>query len=177
LAPFEEDELISAAHLFHTETILKNNYFSKSGIISDRIGFVTSGLFRSFYNIKDKETTTFFQVPGTVVAALLSFLSMKPAIENIQALEDSEIIVINRKELLNLYNENWKWQQVGRILIENYYVKMEQRLIAMQSQSAQERYEVFLRHFPELIKTVPLHYIASYLGMSPETLSRVRKMI
>lgn len=177
LAPFTEEELNSASPLFYAESIKKNGYFSKEGMISDRIGFVSKGLFRSFYHVKGKETTTFFQVPGTVVAALLSFLSMKPAIENIQALEDSEVIIIKRKDLLKLYDENWKWQQVGRILIETYYVKMEQRLITMQSRPAHERYKQFLNEFPELIQSVPLYYIASFLGMSPETLSRIRKSV
>ena len=177
LAPFTEEELDSASPLFYSKTYCKNEFFSKAGIISDKIGFVRIGLFRSFYHIKGKETTTFFQVPGTVVAALLSFLSMKPAIENIQALEDSELVIIRKSDLLHLYNENWKWQQVGRILIESYYVKMEQRLIAMQSLSAQARYRDFLEEFPELIQSVPLYYIASFLGMSPETLSRIRKSL
>ncbi len=176
LAPFTEEELEIAQPFFRYEIIRKNEFFSKAGRISDRIGFVNSGLLRSFYTIKGKETTTYFQMHGTIATALASFLQMKPAIENIQALEISELIVINRKDLFSLYNENWKWQQVGRILTEQYYVKMEERTIALQSQSALERYENFLHDFPELIQMVPLYYIASFLGMTPETLSRTRKM-
>lgn len=177
LAPFNELELEEAAPYFTVETLPKNSYFSKAGSISDRIGFVTDGLLRSFYNLKGKETTTFFVVPGALAIAMISFLQMKPAIENIQAIEDSEIIVIHKKDLLGLYEENWKWQQVGRVLIETYYINMEQRLIAMQSQTAQERYEHFMQQFPELIQSVQLYHIASFLGMSPETLSRIRKLI
>jgi len=177
LAPFEEEELHAASSFFYTESIPKNAYFSKAGIISDKIGFVTQGLLRSFYNIKDKENTSFFLTPGSVAAALLSFVKLKPAIENIQTLENSELLIISRKNLHKLYENNWKWQQVGRILIENYYVNMEQRTIALQSQTAQERYTQFFKDYPELIKTVPQHYIASFLGMSPETLSRIRKAI
>lgn len=175
MAPFTEEELDDALLSFKTETIQKGDFFSKAGRISDRIGFVNSGLLRSFYTIKEKETTTYFQLPGMLATALISFLQMKPALENIQALETSELIIIDRKDLLDLYNENWKWQQVGRIFIEQYYVKMEERMISLQSQSAQERYETFLKDFPELIQSVPLYYIASFLGISPETLSRIRK--
>jgi len=175
LAPFTDEDFAEADRYFKTETLKKGDFFSKAGRISDRLGFVNSGLLRSFYTIKGKETTTFFQMPGSIAAALMSFLQMKPAIENIQALEDSELVVISRKELLNLYNENWKWQQVGRVITERYYVKMEERTISLQSQSAQERYENFLLEFPELIQVVPLYYIASFLGISPETLSRIRK--
>lgn len=176
LAPFSDEELEKAQHLFSTERIEKEKYFSKAGRISDRIAFVQSGLLRSYFTIKEKETTTFFQTPGSLATALASFLQMKPSLENIQALETSELIVISRKNLFDLYQENWKWQQVGRIFIEQYYIKMEQRLIILQSQTAQDRYEYFLKEYPELIQSVPLYYIASFLGMSPETLSRIRKL-
>jgi len=176
IAPFSNQELDDVQHLFTFETLKKDEYFCKAGRISDRIGFVKSGLLRSYFTIKDKETTTFFQTPGSLATALLSFLQMKPALENIQAMEGSELIIIAKRDLLNLYDQNWKWQQVGRIVIEQYYIKMEQRLIILQSQSAQERYEYFLKEYPELIQSVPLYYIASFLGMSPETLSRIRKI-
>lgn len=175
LAPFTDEEWEEALPLFEVIEIAKNDYFNKAGIISDRIGFVKSGLLRSFYNVKGKEATTFFLTPGTIAASLLSFLQRKPAIENIQALEDSELIVINRKNLLSLYDENWKWQQVGRVLIETYYIKMEHRSISLQNQTAKERYDAFIKEYPQVIKSAPQNQIASFLGIAPETLSRIRK--
>ncbi len=176
LAPFDQSDFERALPYFKTEELRKGDYFSKAGRVSDRLGFVVDGLLRSFYSIKDKETTTFFLTENSVAVALLSFLQNKPAIENIQALQDSTLITVKRKDLETLYQEDWKWQQAGRVLIENYYIKMEQRSISLQSQSAHERYTEFFYEFPEVIKTVPLHYIASFLGISPETLSRVRKI-
>jgi CRP-like cAMP-binding protein len=175
IAPISDDEFEEALPFFKVEILQKNEYFSKAGRIADRIGFVNSGLLRSFYTIKGKETTTFFQRPGMLATALASFLQMKPALENIQALETSELIIIDRKDLLTLYEENWKWQQIGRSITEQYYIIMEKRLIALQSQSALERYENFLLEYPELLNSVPLYYIASFLGISPETLSRIRR--
>ncbi len=175
LAPFDDDELEKALPLFKSESFRKGDFFSKAGRISDRVGFVESGLLRSYFDIKGKETTTFFLQPGSVAAALLSFLRMKPAVENIQAITDSELIYIKRKDLFSLYEKNWKWQQVGRVVVETYYVEMEQRSISLQTQSAHERYLRFIKEFPEVIKTVPLNQIASFLGVSSETLSRIRK--
>lgn len=175
LAPFSQEELEKAMPFFQPKLFAKNEFFCKAGRVSDRIAFVNEGLLRSFYTLKYKETTTFFLLPGSVSVALRSFAKIKPAIENIQAIRDSELIVISRKDLYFLYKENWKWQQVGRAVIENAYIEMEQRSISLQTRSAHERYEKFLSEFPDVIKLVPLHQIASYLGISPETLSRIRK--
>lgn len=177
LAPFTEEELNKASKYLKPVDLKKNEFFSKAGKVSERIGFVTSGVLRSFYTINDKETTTFFQVPGSVAAALQSFLQEKPAIENIQALVNSELLTMHRRDLYLLYEEDWKWQQVGRVLMEEYYLHMEQRIISLQSQSAQERYSHFADNYPELLISVPLQHIASYLGISPETLSRIRSAI
>jgi len=175
LAPFSEEELDAAIPFYSSVVVQKNDYFIRAGRISDRIGFVTRGILRSYFSIKGKQTTTFFQLPGSIAAAMQSFLLIKPSKENIQAIENSELIVIYRRDLYKLYKENWKWQQVGRMIMEQYYIHLEQRLINLQSQSAHERYEIFSTSYPEVIQSVPLHYIASYLGISPETLSRVRK--
>lgn len=176
LAPFSDDDFNEALPFFKTEVIKKNAYFSKAGRVSDKLGFVVDGLLRSFYTIKNKDATTFFLTPGSVACALLSFLQTIPAVENIQALQTSTIVTIKRKDLETLYHENWKWQQAGRVLIENYYIKMEQRSISLQNQTALERYRAFTREFPEIVQSVPQHYIASFLGVSPETLSRIRKI-
>jgi CRP-like cAMP-binding protein len=102
---------------------------------------------------------------------------MKPSIESIQAIEDCELLVISRKDLLGLYEGDWKWQQVGRVVLEEHYMHQEDRLISMLRQQASERYRLFAEANPEIIQKVPLHHIASYLGISPETLSRIRKNI
>ena len=175
LAPFSDSELEAAGPRFNPGLFRKNEFFSKAGIISENIAFVLKGILRSFYLIHGKETTTFFQTPGTVAVALKSFVQLEPAHENIQAVTDSEVISISRKDLYQLYDEDWKWQQVGRRVIEEYYIHLEQRMITLQALSAQERYQRFSSAFPEVIRSVPLHYIASYLGISPETLSRIRR--
>ena len=175
LAPFNDGELNDALELFEHIRIEKNKYFNKAGLISDRIGFVNEGLLRSFFVINNRELTTFFQLPGSIAVSLMSFLQRIPAIENIQALEDSELIVIRRNDLYDLYMKDWKWQQVGRVLIEKYYIKMEMRSISLQNQTAKERYCDFLKEYPEVIKKAPQNQIASFLGITPETLSRIRR--
>ena len=176
LAPFSEEELDQAMGHFYPETLDKSEYFCRAGRIADRIAYVREGALRSYYLVNNKETTTFFQLPGSIAVALPSFLQMKPSIENIQSLGHSELLVIHRNDLYGLYEENWKWQQVGRVLMEHYYIQLEQHMISVQSQSALERYENLITRQPEVFQYVQLQYIASYLGLSPETLSRIRKM-
>ncbi len=175
VAPFTNDELEEVIKLFRVELIRKNDFISKEGLICDRLAFIRTGLMRSFYNIKDKDTTTYFLGPGSIAVAMSSFIEMKPAFENIQAIEDSEVLILTKKTLESLYHKSWKWQQTGRLIIEKYYVIMEKRSIALQTLSAKERYNMLMHEHPGLLLKVPLHYVASYLGISPETLSRIRR--
>jgi len=174
LAPFSDIELNNAKAFFKVLILQKNDFFVKAGHFSDRIAFVQSGLLRSYFTTKEKEITTFFALPGSVSMDARSFLVMKQSLESIQALVRSELLVIYRKDLYTLYHENWKWQQAGRLLVEKYFIASEERTIALQSQTAHELNEQFAAEFPDVVQMVPQHYIASYLGITPETLSRVR---
>ncbi len=175
VAPFTNRELEEIFPLFRMETIRKNGFISKEGLICDRLAFIRSGLMRSFFNIKGKETTTYFLGPGSIAVAMSSFIEMKPAFENIQAIEDSEVFILSKDNLEKLYSKSWKWQQTGRRIIERYYVVMEKRSIDLQTLTARERYDRLMKEHPGLLLKVPLHYVASYLGISPETLSRIRR--
>jgi len=177
LAPFTEEELDGAMERFFPESLKKNAYFCRAGQLANRIAYVNRGVLRSYYLVNDKETTTFFQLPGSMAVALPSFVQMIPSHENIQALEDAELMVIHRNDLYRLYGNSWKWQQVGRVMMEQYYIRLEEHMISLQSETAIERYERLLANSPEVFQAVQLQYIASYLGISPETLSRIRKTI
>ena len=175
LAPFDESEFDESDLLFSHAVIKKNCFYLKAGHYSERIAYVKSGLFRSYFESKGKETTTFFAKPGTIAVDLHSFIQRIPSKESIQALEETEVSYIERKTLYALYEGNWKWQQVGRLLMEHYFVESEERTIRLQSKSAHDLYEYFVQQHPDIVKVASLSYIASYLGMTPETLSRIRK--
>jgi CRP-like cAMP-binding protein len=174
VAPFSDKELAAADPFFEVTKVKKNEHYLREGQTNGKIGFVIDGIFRCYYNIKNKEITTEFLLPGSIVAGMLSFLTNEPQKENIVALESSQLIAITREDLFKLYNKNWKWQQAGRILTEMNFIRIEKRSICLQTLTAKERYEELLKEMPGLIDRVPLQYIASYLGMSPETFSRIR---
>ncbi|MEE4260514.1 MAG: Crp/Fnr family transcriptional regulator [Bacteroidales bacterium] len=174
VAPFTEKELAAADPFFEIIKLKKNDLFLKEGQTSGKIGFVISGLLRCYHIIKNKEITTEFLLPGSIAAGMLSFLTNEPQRENIVALERTEMVTISKEDLFKLYDNSWKWQQTGRILTEMNYVRIEKRSICLQTLTARERYDELLKEMPGLIDLVPLQYIASYLGMSPETFSRIR---
>ena len=175
LAPFNESELDEAASLFTYTVVKKECFFLKAGHYSDRIGYVKSGLLRSYFESNNRVTTTFFATPGTITVDLHSFLKKIPSKESIHALEETEVFYIKREPLYALYQENWKWQQVGRLLMEHYFVESEERTIRLQSMSAYDLYAYFVKQHPDIVRIASLSYIASYLGMTPETLSRIRR--
>ena len=176
LAPFTDSELEEVLPIFKYKKLKKNDLFLIKGHYSEHVAFVNSGLLRSFADISGKETTTFFAIPGSIELDGHSYLLKKPSNESIQAIEDSELLLLSRKDLYNLYEGNWKWQQVGRKIIEDFFIKSEERTMRLQNMSAHELYKQFLINYPMVVQKVPLSYIASYLGITPETLSRIRKI-
>ena len=112
-----------------------------------------------------------------VIFSVESFLNQTPSYENIQTLEDSNLYYIEYDELQYLYNNCLEFNFIGRVLTEKYYKLSEQRLYSLRMQKANERYNFILNHFPQIILRVPSKYIASYLGISEETLSRIRASI
>ncbi|MNL58771.1 hypothetical protein D3C87_1824370 [compost metagenome] len=111
------------------------------------------------------------------MSAFSSFISHKPTEENIQAIADTELLVLNKSDLLFLYENSSAWQNVGRFLTELQYVDLEKRIVSFQKDTAKQRYEKLLSNHSKYIKFIPLKYLASYLGITPRHLSRLRKEI
>ena len=111
-----------------------------------------------------------------VIFSVESFLNQTPSYENIQTLEDSLLHYITYAELQYLYNTFPEFNFVGRALTEKYYQLSEQRLYSLRMQRAFEKYNFLMDHFPQIIQRVPSKYIASYLGITEETLSRIRAL-
>ncbi len=172
-----KEELIYSFSFFKKEKFKKGEYLSREGQVCTKLMIVESGILRSFYNKDAEQLTTYFNIEGTIATALRSYLKEVPAHENIQALTDVELFYIEKKDMNKLYDEIPSWNKIGRLLMEILYVKMEERSISLQHDSAKERYINFLTEFPNVVNRIPLQYIASFLGITPETLSRIRKSI
>ena len=172
-----EKEIEYSMPFFKQLKLVKGDFLSREGDICTKLAIVKTGILRSFYHKDTEQLTTYFNIEGTVATALRSYLKEVPAYENIQSLTDVELIYIEKKDMSILFEEIPAWNRIVRIVMEFLYVKMEERSISLQYNTASERYLSFLVEFPNVANRIPLQYIASFLGITPETLSRIRKSI
>lgn len=163
---------------FLPETYSAKQMFVEQGKISKLVGFIQSGMFRSFvYDEDGNDITTKFYLPGEILMSFYSFNNQKPARENIIALEDSELAMATFEKMKQLSKELPTWQQMVKKIDGLKHSQMMKRAIDFQTLTAKERYLKFCKKYPEVIKKVQLRHIASFLGINIATLSRIRRNI
>jgi len=152
-------------------------YFLMHGKICRDIAFIEKGLLRLFYLNDGKEVTNCFCKENTLTTSYSSLITQQESDIAIQAIEPSRLIVFSKDSLQKLYKENLFWQQVGRIAAENEFITTECHNRFLTDLSATDRYKQMLQNDNELLLRVPLNYLASYLQVAPETLSRIRNKL
>lgn len=146
----------------------------QEGKICRHLYFLEQGALRGFYNLDGKEVTHWFGFENDFVTSFHSFSTQQPAVENIQLLEGSLLWAISKDRLMRLLQEYPELERVLRIAYEKYYIRLEERFVNAHFKTATERYQSLLEQAPHMISRVPLGVIASFLGISQETLSRIR---
>jgi CRP/FNR family transcriptional regulator, anaerobic regulatory protein len=169
----EELEMIVA--LFKPTSLKKSDYFLKSGRACNQLSFIQSGILRVFVDAEDKEVTQWISTKGYFITDLSSLVFETPARWNIQALSDAELFTISRTDYIRIGTLIPKWHELEKLFIAKCFTILEDRIFSHLSMSAEERYHFFFQQNSELFNQVPLQYIASMLGMTPETFSRIRK--
>ncbi len=169
------DDLSKISTFFKQTTLKKGDYFLKSGRYCDKLGFVQTGIIREFVNTNDKEVTKWISTNGYFVVDLSSFVFQQTARWNIQALTDCELFIIDQKDYLQIGTVVTRWAELEKLFIAKCFTVLEDRILQHLSMSAEERYNQLFNFNKELFNQVPLQYLASMLGMTPETLSRLRK--
>jgi CRP-like cAMP-binding protein len=177
IVDFSDEEMeIIMAH-FEPMSLPAGEYFVDEGLICKHIGFVTKGYVRTFYEIHDVEVTTMVLSKHNIVTAHTSFTLQRPSMSYIQAITDCELLVLTHESMQELYEKVPKWERLGRLITEQVYGYMESRVVDYLSLSPEDRYRKMLETDAKLLKNVPLRYIASMLGITPETLSRIRNKV
>ncbi|AWI26750.1 Crp/Fnr family transcriptional regulator [Flavobacterium pallidum] len=169
------EELTQISVLFQPEKVKKGDYLLHTGKVCDRLCFIQSGMLRIFVSNEDKEVTQWISTPGYFVTDLSSLLFKQPARWTIQALTDCTLYTIDRVDYDRIGDIIPKWHQLEKLFIAKCFTILEDRIFIHLSMSAEERYDFFFSNNKDLFNQVPLQYLASMLGMTPETLSRIRR--
>jgi CRP-like cAMP-binding protein len=159
---------------FKKIVLAKNDYLLREGQVCRHLYFLESGALRGFYNLEGKEITYWFGFENDYVTSFYSFTTGLPAVENIQLLEGCVLWAISKQTVTELFNQFNEIERLVRIAYEKYYIRLEERFVNAQFKTARELYENLLLQTPHILERVPLGYVAAYLGISQETLSRIR---
>lgn len=162
---------------FTTKELQPLEILNAEGKTCEQEAFVEKGLLRSYYYKSEVEHTNQFFFEGQWVADYESFITQSPSKVTIQALEACQLFVISKSDIDQLSTELPDWDVLGKTFFERLYIKKEKRNASLLLASATERYLTILEEQPRLIARVPQYYIAQYIGVKPESLSRIRKKL
>jgi len=173
----EEAELLALETAVEKKVYRKNEIIFTEGTISTDIYFVTKGCVRLYYTVDGKDKTAFFYTEGQFICAGESFTYNIPAIENYQAVEETALFVFTKKNIETLLRKVPKFEVIARIATENELITCQKVIASFVTKSAEQRYIDLLETQGDLFQRVPQQYIASFLGVSPETLSRIKARV
>lgn len=171
------DEEAILTGLFKRNTLKSGEYFLEEGKLCRYVGFIEEGLVRYHMNDGGIEKTLYFGKEGEFVSNYQSFLPREVSDTSIQAIEDTTLRVITYADLQQLYLKISEGEKLGRLAIENVFVSSLKQLKSFYKDAPAERYQQFLQSYPDLAQRVPQYYIASYVGIKPQSLSRIRKRL
>ena len=170
----EECEL--STQFFVPKKIKKRQFLLQEGDVCKHLAFVNSGCLREYtVDQRGDEHIIQFAIEGWWISDLTSFLSGNPASHNIDALQDSEVLLLDKSARESLFESVPRMERFFRLLLEGNYVATHKRINDALSASAEERYLTFINTYPQLVEQIPQNQIASYLGITPQSLSRIRK--
>lgn len=159
---------------FTLDTFEKKEMILKAGEYSEMVCFIIKGLVRVYYVKEEKEITNWFLTENMMFASTYSIYTGKKNYVNYEALEDTIVLRVNYSVLESYYDKYQSLEHLGRVIIQFYYAMFIKKTYDVLSLTAEEKYQMFLKEHGELVSRIPLRYIASYLGIKQETLSRLR---
>lgn len=163
---------------FAEKQLSKNALHLKEGLVANEYMVLQSGFLRAYtYNHEGEEVTTAFYAPGAAVFEVASFFNRVPSKENIQALADSKGWFITYEQLNHLFHAYPAFREFGRAVLVTGFAALKERMLSTITETAEQRYLSLLRTNPDIFQQAPLKQIASYLGITDTSLSRIRKEV
>jgi CRP/FNR family transcriptional regulator, anaerobic regulatory protein len=174
IKPISEDLQKALGDSFTIQEVKKETILLHEGSVCKNCWFLAEGLMRSYHNIDDKDITARIMFTTNIVISPGSFFRQIPAIESIETLSDCIVGVLSFVDLQKLYAAFPEFNYHVRLITELYFYKQEQFLYMLRKHDAIAKYEYFVENFGTILKDIPQKYIATFLNIAPETLSRVR---
>jgi CRP-like cAMP-binding protein len=164
-----------ASHWSHSIVLKRNEFLVRQGEVHTHLYLVEEGSLRVFIEDEDEEHTIRFGYQGSLITALDCFLTERPTSFYIQAIKKCRLQVISKKDYLNLINSKEAYKEIWNQLLQDFVHQQIEREIDLITYSPKKRFERVFKRSPQLFQEIPQKYIASYLRMTPETLSRILK--
>lgn len=174
IIPLTKQEEADLRKSFTFKKFQKGEHVLRENCVANELSFITKGYFRIYINNDGEEVTIHLEGPNHLITSFYSFISRTPSQENLQAVTDAEILCVKYDDLEKLFSSSHNLEHAGRLLIQKHFIDKEQRVVSFIKESGDMRYKNMMERRPDLLLNIPLQYIASYLGMKPETLSRIR---
>lgn len=172
---FTEEEITKLMSNLETRVVKKNDLVLREGEICKHVSYINKGLVRLYFVKDGKEYNSGFFEEGTWFSEYASFLHKKPSLFYIEAMENTELFLLNFENMQKLYGLAKAFERLGRLIAEDLFYKYVKRNMSLLLDTPEERYESFQKENPSLLNVIPLKHIASYVGVEPESLSRIRK--
>lgn len=169
-----EEELDALEAVMQIIQLDKNEFFLKEGEVCRSIGFLDKGSMRLFYESQDKEVCNDFFFENSLIGSVASFLSETPSVVNITAIEPCELLVWNYADVKDLTTRYPSLKRLAEVIVQEQFIRAERREADLLGNSPEVRFKNLLEVHPKIFKRIPLRYVASYLAITPETLSRYR---
>ncbi len=178
ISPITDSEFVDTIFYFTEQNLKKGDFFVKQDKVCRNIAFILKGTLRVYYiNEKAEEITSCFCTENNLTTSYKSFILQQPSNIILQAIEDTQLLVINYENLQKLYARSAVWQTIGRSVAEREYIVMEQYASVLNNETAKEKYLRLLKEQPNVLQKASVEDIASYLGVTRRTLSRIRQEI
>lgn len=157
--------------------LAKGEHWLHAGDVCGHVGFIISGLVHAYYIAQGVQVTQEFYFENTYATSYVSFLTGQPSMRYLQALDDTHLLVLSREDLYRFYSGSQDAERMGRLIAEAAFMRFDHRTQQFLLKPPEQRYRDLLKDRPNVMQRVPQKHVASYLGIQPESLSRIRKRI